>query len=181
MKKTLTLMQAPPQMSPGNYIRAAYADQTEPKVKNLEIDAQRSGDSWEIRMQWRCDNPVSGMKGETDRFVDAAAILVPTHEQSQWLTMGSEEAPVEGVLWRPDRSDLIRISATGLGTVVRHPPSPLWRIQSSQADGIYSLHWLLPKWDNLNRYNRCGFAVWSGAQNQRGGLKSVTSEWVNLT
>ena len=181
MKKTISLMQAPPQMSPGNYIRAAYADQTEPMVKDLEIDALRSGDSWEIHMQWRCDNPATSLKGETDLFVDAAAILVPANEQSQWLTMGSEDAPVEGVLWRPDRSDLIRISATGLGTVQRHAPSPLWRIKSGHTNGVYSLQWLLPKWDNLNRFKRCGFAVWTGAQRQRGGLKSVSDAWIELS
>lgn len=181
MKKTIAMMQAPAQLSPGNYVRSAYASQVTPVVNKLNIDAQRSGDSWEIRLQWRCENPVTSLQGSTDRFVDAAAILVPTHEQSQWLTMGSAEAPVEGVLWRPDRSDLIRISAQGLGSVQRHAPAPTWRIKASHDNGIYTLHWLLPKWDPLNRFSRCGFALWNGAQQQRGGVKSVSTEWVTLS
>lgn len=181
MKKSISLMQAPAQMSPGNYVRAAYADQVTPHVSSLDINAQRNGDSWEIHMQWRNDQPVKSLQGSTDLFVDAAAILVPTHEQSQWLTMGSPEAPVEGVLWRPDRSDLIRITATGMGTVQRHAPTPTWRIKAHHDKGTYSLQWLLPNWPALNRFGLCGFALWNGAQRQRGGVKSVSTEWVKLS
>lgn len=181
MKKTIAMMQAPAQLSPGNYVRAAYADQTTPIVNRLDIDSQRNADNWEIIMQWRCDQPVDSLQGSTDLFVDAAAILVPGHEQASWINMGSPDAPVEGVLWRPDRQDLIRIHAEGLGTVQRQPAVPAWRIKTTCSNGVYSLHWLLPRWDNLNRFARCGFAIWCGAQRQRGGVKSVSSEWVSLT
>lgn len=181
MKKTIVLMNAPVQMSPGNYVRAAYADLTEPVVDKLDVQAQRSGDSWEIQMRWRCPSPIDSITGKTDAFVDAAAILVPGAENSQWLTMGSTDAPVEGVLWRADKTELISIGAQGLGSVIRHPAPASWRIKSSHADGLYTLHWLFPKWKNLARFSKCGFAVWTGAQHQRGGLKSVSTDWIALS
>lgn len=181
MKHAVRLMQAPAQMSPGNYVGAAYGNQTEPAVSSLEVEATRNGNAWEIRMQWRNVFPHDSLQGGTDRFVDAAAILVPGHEQSQWMTMGSPDAPVEGALWRPDRAEILRIRAEGLGTVERLPPAPTWRLQHHHQDGITTLHWLFPQWEALSRFGRCGFAVWTGAQRQRGGVKSVSTEWVALT
>lgn len=181
MKKTITLMNAPVQMSPGNYVRAAYADVTAPAVATLDVETMPSGDSVEIHMRWRCDNPVNSIAGKTDAFPDAAAILVPGADNAQWITMGSPEAPVEGALWRADKNALTTISATGLGSVVRHTAPTGWRIKADYSNGVYTLQWLFPKWDNLVRFGKCGFAVWTGAQHQRGGLKSVSSDWIALS
>lgn len=180
MKTTVAMMNAPAQMSPGNYIRVAYADATAPVIPTLDVEASRSGDSFEIHMRWPCATPMDSTQGSTDLFVDGAAILVPSHANAQWLTMGSPEAPVEGALWRADKNELIRIGAQGLGSVVRQAAPANWRIKSSHANGVYTLQWLFPKWDSLVQHGKCGFAVWVGSQRQRGGLKSVSTDWIAL-
>lgn len=180
MKTTLNLIAAPTAMQPGNYVKAAYADALAPVTTSLQVEAFRSGDSWEITMQWACPKTVNSCRDETDRFVDAAAFIVPSHENANWITMGSADAPVEGVLWRADRSELWRVDANGMGAAQRSPAPTQWRVQHDLANGIYQLRFLFPKWDNLNRFERGAFAVWQGAQRQRAGLKSVSAGWVSL-
>lgn len=181
MKQTIQLMQAPAQMSPGNYIAKAYVDITDPFVKSVEVDTIKSKQSWEIKMRWACPEPVTSLKESTDRFIDAAAILVPSHKDSQWVTMGSPQAPVEGALWRADKSKPFKISSQGLGTVERQTAPANWRVQSKYKDGHYQLHWLFPNWQNLVQFGQCGFAIWTGSQQQRAGIKSVSQQWVELT
>lgn len=180
MKQTLSLMAAPTVMQPGNYVKHAYANEVAPATPQLEVVVQSSGDTWEIHTAWACARPSDSVAGHTDRFADAIAILVPSHEHANWITMGSVDAPVEGVLWRADRSHLIRIDAQGMGSVQRSTVAAGWRVKSSYQQGIYSVMWLFPKWENLSRFKRCGFAVWQGDQQQRAGLKSVSAGWVAL-
>lgn len=180
MRQTLSLIAAPTGMQPGNYVKAAYADASTPATPSLDINVMASGGSWEIHTRWACAQPNSTVSGYTDRFADALAILVPCAQEANWITMGSPEAPVEGILWRADRDGLIRIGAQGLGSVQRQPSPAGWRVKSEYSKGVYTLMWLFPKWENLERFKRCGFAVWQGAQHQRAGLKSVSAGWVDL-
>lgn len=180
MKTTLNLIAAPTAMQPAKYIKAAYADAIAPATTTLQVEALRDGDSWEIALKWACAKPVTTCAGETDRFVDAAAFFVPGHADANWITMGSAEAPVEGVLWRADRSDLLKIEAQGMGAAQRTPTPALWRVKQEYNNGLYQLRMLFPKWDNLNRYQRAAFAIWQGDQRQRAGLKSVSAGWVCL-
>lgn len=180
MKQTLSLIAAPTAMQPGNYVKAAYADAILPATPTLDVQVQQSGDAWEIHTRWRCDKPNDSVIGHTDKFADALAILVPCTDNANWMTMGSSDAPVEGIMWRADRAELIRIGAQGLGSVQRQPSPAGWRVKSEYRDSIYTLMWLFPKWENLSRFKRCGFAVWQGEQHQRAGLKSVSAGWVAI-
>ena len=39
----------------------------------------------------------------------------------------------------------------------------------------------LPGWLELEKAGRVGVAVWQGAQRERAGLKSVSTDWVALS
>lgn len=180
MKITLNLMPAPTGMQPGNYVKAAYAEVLTPATSTIEVESMRNGDSWEIAVRWHCPSASPTLANETDRFVDAVALMVPSSEHANWITMGSVEAPIEGVLWRADRSELLRVDAQGLGTVQRSPAPAMWRVKAEQANEHYTVRWLFPKWENLTHFGRCAIAVWQGSERQRAGLKSVTAGWVTL-
>ncbi|CBL45594.1 probably dimethylsulfide dehydrogenase gamma subunit [gamma proteobacterium HdN1] len=179
MKQTLQLISAPTITQPSVYVRNAYMDVVHPATTSLEIEIMRSSGSWEIHARWACPNPSNVVKGYTDRFADAMAILVPTKEDAAWITMGSEDAPVDGVLWRADWEQPKRIHSKGLGTSQRADVPAGWRVKSQYAGGHYTLQWLFPKWENLERFQRCAFAIWQGSEQQRAGLKSVSAGWVN--
>lgn len=180
MKTTLNLIAAPTAMQPGNYVKAAYADVVSPATSTLQVESFRTGDSWEISMKWACPSTSSSCANETDRFVDAAAFIVPAHENANWITMGSVDAPIEGVLWRADRNELLKIDAKGMGAAQRSTAPSGWRVQVESGNGFYQLLFLFPRWESLNRFERGAFAVWQGAQRQRAGLKSVSPGWVDL-
>ena len=181
MRTTLTLNAAPPALSPGGYVARAYADHVNPATAEVELVVSERGGVWDVALMWRTDAPVTKLAGDPTVFVDAAALLVPTTEAAQALTMGAPSDPVEGVLWRADRERPIRIVARGWGTVERHDAPPEWRIEARWQKGVWRLRYTLAGWSALDRFRRLAVAVWQGARQERAGLKSVSAGWVSVS
>ena len=181
MKKTFDLVAAPTGMQPGGYVRVAYGLRNEPFTPSATLDVQRNTEPWRVRLSWSCPEPVRDASGDTDRFVDAAALLVPTVKDAPWVTMGAAGMAVEAALWRADRADLLRIRAEGLGTVKRDTaPSP-WKANAEWKDGRWSVSYDLASWPALEEQAQLTFAIWRGAAADRGGLKSICPQWIALT
>jgi DMSO reductase family type II enzyme heme b subunit len=101
--------------------------------------------------------------------------------------MGSPQAPVNAWYWRADAESPLSVTATGLGSTVRHGNGSLraaasyesagWRVVISRPlvvheDGVVQLR---SGWQR-----KVGFAVWQGSNAERGGLKAVTLDWEPL-
>lgn len=178
MKTTIELIAAPPGMSPGGYIAKAYEDRTEPSTPKVTVEVLRTSKGWHMSLTWPCPDPVNVIAGETDLFMDSAAILIPLHEASDLFTMGSDEAPVEGAFWRAESDGLVHISARGLGSVERGEASKDWTAKSKWENGMWTLDLAFLTWPGLEKFKRFGVAVWRGADKDRGGLKSITPDWI---
>lgn len=127
MKKILSLICAPTGIQPGGYIPAAFADRIVALTPSAEIEVEPVAQGWRITLVWGCPEPVRSAANETDRFVDACAVLAPVVADAPWISMGAPEQPVEGLLWRPDRDAPWAVHAEGLGTVRRATPPPVRR------------------------------------------------------
>jgi DMSO reductase family type II enzyme heme b subunit len=180
MFDTISMIAAPAAMQPGGYIAYAYSDRREPPTPTVDLAVEEQAGRWTIELRWDCPNPVTSVENATDLFTDAAALLVPGTPDASWLTMGEPGEHVEGVLWRADRSRLFRIRAEGLGSVERATPPGSWSTTSNWENGRWSLKFDLADWPVLDRFGRVGIAIWRGENQDRGGLKSVTSAWIAL-
>ena len=116
MKNTFSLIAAPTAPQPGGYIAKAYEDRTTPGIAQAELGVEPAagGKGWTISLSWACPNPVQSIVKETDKFLDCCALLVPTTEDGQWISMGEPGKAVEGVLWKADRERPWRMHAEGL-------------------------------------------------------------------
>jgi DMSO reductase family type II enzyme heme b subunit len=180
MKQSFDLAAAPTGVQPGGYVPKAYLLRIQPFTKSATVEAQPSGEGWRVSLTWSCPEPVRDLRGDTDRFVDAAALLVPTVANAPWVTMGAPEMAVEAALWRADRDELLRIRAEGLGTVKRAAAPAEWQVEGIWRDGRWSVVWQLAGWPALAEQAQFSFAIWRGAASDRGGLKSICPQWIPL-
>lgn len=179
MKQTFELIAAPPGMSPGGYVAKAYGDRQEPTTPQVSVETHKTANGWHVQLAWPCPEPVNVIAHETDLFLDSAAILVPMHADADLFTMGAEGVAVEGAFWRAE-SDLVHhIHAEGLGSVERGEASKGWSMTSKWEDGVWTLDCAFLKWAALDEFGRFAVAIWRGADRDRGGLKSVTPDWIS--
>lgn len=179
MKQTVTLIPAPTGIQPGGYVPAAYADRTTARTAQADLAVEAAGKGWTITLSWACPEAVQSIANETDKFIDACAVLAPTMTDAPWMTMGAPGKAVEGFLWRPDRPDPWRIHAEGLGSVQRSAVADV-KAQGEWARGRWQVVFELPEWPALERHRQLALAVWRGTDQERAGLKSVSPGWLAL-
>ena len=180
MRQTVSLIAAPTSMSPGGYVPVAYAERTTPNVPRAELGVEPSAGGWRIQLRWACAAPVRSIAGETDRFLDACALLVPVAADAPWISMGEPGKPVEGILWKADRDRPWRMHAEGLGTMARADAPSDWRVGAAWHEGFWEVSFELPEWPLLTQHRQIAFAIWAGAEQERAGLKSVCPGWLAL-
>jgi DMSO reductase family type II enzyme heme b subunit len=180
--KKIELLAAPIGMQPGGYLAKAYAGRDNaPMTPHLILEVARPPGSWRIRLRWPCPEPVRDVTSDPALFPDAAALFAPQQEESPWVTMGAPGMGVDGVLWRADNEHLRAISAEGLGSMKRDDALPGWRFAAEHEKGEWQLELTLPGWATLDGSGRIAAAIWRGAAQDRGGLKSVTPGWVEVS
>ena len=179
IKKTLPLMAAPVALIPGGYVATAYMDATEVLTKEVVVTVEKTA-GWAVTLRWKAPKPVKTIGNEPGLFVDACAILSAAGPDAMWMTMGAPDNPVEGILWRPDREKPTRITAKGLGTVVRGEPAADWRVAAAWAGGQWEVRFDLGSWAPFEKTKYVAVAIWQGDKKQRAGLKSVTMDWLRL-
>ena len=89
-------------------------------------------------------------------------VLAPLVADAPWISMGTPEQPVEGLLWRPDRNEPWRIHAEGLGTVRREAPSAGTTASGNWLDGRWRVVFEIPAWPALAGNRQLAVAVWRG-------------------
>ena len=72
------------------------------------------------------------------------------------------------------RAELLRFHAEGLGSVKREAPPAHWKVLAEWAAGSWSVTFDLAPWPLLDRSPGLAVAIWRGAADDRGGLKSVS-------
>lgn len=180
--KKIELLAAPIGIQPGGYVAKAYAGRDNaPMTPHLVLEIARPPGSWRIRLRWPCPEPVRDVSSDPALFPDAAALFAPQQEESPWVTMGAPGMGVDGVLWRADNEHLRAISAEGLGSMKRDDAPPGWHFAARHEKSEWQLELTLPGWATLDGSGRIAAAIWRGAAQDRGGLKSVTPGWVEVS
>lgn len=180
MKQRIQLMAAPPSIQPGGYVSKAYADRSEPGTQWADLVVESRGNGWHVFVAWPCPERRTNTTTDVDRFSDAAAILAPTTPDAPMMTMGNQDAPVDGWLWRADRTQGMRVTAHGFGTSERLDLPAHATVNGAWAEGRWGVSFDLPAWESLSRLRLIGVAIWQGAAAERAGLKSVSTNWIAL-
>lgn len=179
MRSKVSLIAAPTALSPGGYVSKAYASRAAPQTPVADLEAEKTGGIWRVRLRWPCSEPVRKQGDDVDRFVDAAAVLAPTVADAPWITMGAPGKAVDGALWRADREALFAVRAEGLGTVERSAAPQAWTAKAEWQAGEWRLELELPGWSAPDAHHQLAIAIWQGAHGDRGGLKSVSPGWLD--
>ena len=178
MKQTVNLIAPPTAMQPGGYVAKAYADRSAPGTKSAEIEALESGGIWTVALRWQAPQAVIDASDNARQFIDGAALFVPTVKDAPWISMGTPETPLEGVLWRADQAKVMHVGAKGLGTVQRAAAPAGWTAVATYVSGSWLVTFTLPGFATLSAQRQVAFAIWQGAQSERAGLKSVSPGWI---
>jgi len=180
MKKAIDLIAAPTGIQPGNYVPVVYSDLDGPKTPTASLEVEHSTRGWRFRVAWPCPEPVRDTGDESDRFPDAAAVLVPSVGDAPWVTMGAPGQAIGGFLWRADRETLQSVRAEGLGSVQRGEAKGVRGLASEWHSGEWSLGFEVAGWKELDETHQVAIAVWRGSARQRAGLKSISPGWVQV-
>ena len=178
MKKTVTLIAAPTAPQPGGYILKAYADRTMPNIHQADLSVEPVDKGWKITLGWDCPAPVKSIAKETDKFIDACALLVPVTPDAPWISMGAPGKAVDGILWKADRERPWYMRAEGLGTMQRNVAPADWKVTGAWDNGRWLITFELPEWPLLSQQKQIAFGIWHGADQDRAGLKSISPGWI---
>lgn len=181
MRAELPLIAAPTAIQPGGYINKAYADRIQPHLAKATVETEFArGRGYKVTLTWQCEKPITDIRTDTNLFPDACALLVPVTENSPWITMGDEQNPVEGVLWRADKAEPYKIEAHGLGSVLRSAAPNGWGISAERKNNGWQVTFTLGQWAALEKWQKLAVAVWLGSEKERAGLKSISQGWVSI-
>lgn len=172
----VNMMPTPMGMQPTAYIRNSRADRPHGLVKELNVSSVHDGSELAIHLSWQGVSPPGG------DFPDAVAVAFPVKGEPILVLMGGRDAPLHILHWKANKG-VRSMSAQGIGL---SDPGPQLKI-ASQAKAIGD-NWhvvltrvlgsgegIAPVVPGLQ--TKVGFALWSGANDERAGLKAFSIDW----
>lgn len=187
--ESITLMPTPAMMQPTEYIRNKWEKESFGKVDKVVAKAIHNESYLAFKLQWEDANK-DDLIDDTDKFVDACAIMISRDINTPMITMGSESQPVDIWKWKADAKleQQGQISSTGIGRT-RAVSAGLVRSKGVWENGVWSVVLARPLAlitnepltdISINEDLYFGLAVWEGSNKERGGIKSVTYSWTTL-
>ena len=189
----LTLQPTPIASQPSVYVLAKWKDKPYGVTPRVSVRAAHNGERLYFRLSWANDTKNDSIR-DTDQFTDAAAVLFPVNGNAVLQNMGTPQEPVNAWYWRSDLEQPFSVTAQGIGTTKR-TQDPELGAQGAYGDGAWNMvirrrlvHAADASLSHSQGYvnlvagasGLVGFAVWQGANQERGGLKAITPDWQPL-
>ena len=182
------LIGTPAGLQPTAAIRNTWATKKIGAVDRVQVKAVHNGEVLAFRLEWE-DATQNDTLTDTTSFPDAAAIAFPATPESVIVTMGAPGSAVNAWYWRADENAAGRqVVAEGLGTTRNLNPGSVrtsgvwkggrWHVVIARAlklDTTEPVVQLAP-----GQVTGYAIAVWDGAQQERGGIKSFSGDWREL-
>lgn len=168
------------------YVVNSWVNRSYGLIKELKVRGLHNGQHLFFRLQWESDHGVVQIT-DNDVFPDGCGILFPLKGDADIMTMGSPDWPVNAWHWRADFGDQpYNVTSTGAGSAVRHVNNylmarsqwlgSLWRVAIGRPmrvpEPILQSVVLVP-----GLTLKVGYAVWSGANRERAGIKAFSGQW----
>ncbi len=177
-------------LQPTEVIRVAWEGKKIGAIENVKCQAIHNGETLAFRLEWKTGKP-STDHGDNTLFPDGCAVAFPAHVAAPLVTMGAIGFPVNAWHWRADAVDTgHHVSAEGLGTTEAVDQDSV-KTNGSYQDGSWVvviaralkietekvIAQLEPGTEAM-----FGVAIWSGADQERGGIKAISGlNWLNLS
>lgn len=176
----IALIPTPLMMQPTPYIQKSWDGREYGKVKRLEVASVHDARHFALRASWVGVAPPGG------DFPDAIAMAMPISGKPALALMGAPDAPIHYLRWQANKEALRSIVATGIGKS-RPGPALDCAVRAQAHDGVWSVvmvralgHAADTAPLQVGRKTGVGFAVWSGANDERAGIKAFSIDWTEL-
>jgi dimethylsulfide dehydrogenase subunit gamma len=178
---------APP-WHPSIELRVADDAEGQPLYFSIVSDRERLY----VKLRW--SDPSRDVETTADRFRDGAAVqfALGSAEDTPHM-MGLTEAPVNIWYWRADSNTAESLAAGGPGSTTRLADQPVSADSAYGAgQSVRDLQWTVVMSRPLaatgehvvdlagKSQQPLAFAVWQGAEGQRDGQKSASTDWIML-
>ena len=180
----VSLVPTPLDAQPSAYVRSSWAGRPYGTLATAGVSAVVSGGALYIRLRWSAAEPRQAIT-DNNTYADACAALFPLDgREAELSAMGDERHPVQAWHWRAGTALPFVITATGLGTTTRIPNHPV-SVGAAWENGSWSVVFRRDLNEQgvplaAGRSVPMGVAVWSGANNERAGIKAHTPDWLTL-
>ncbi len=176
---------------PSEYIKASRDAKQIGKVKSLTVQAAHNGQEVFFRLSWEDANKSIEIT-DTNVFPDGCGVLMPMKAGDTPIDeMGSKDVPVNAWFWRADQQDKPHNTfAKGLGSTLFSKECKI-ETKSAWANGMWTVVFAralaVPDQPEesaqlaAGQTVKVGFSVWEGSNGERGGVKSFSKEWRELT
>jgi complex iron-sulfur molybdoenzyme family reductase subunit gamma len=192
-EEALKLDATPLANQPSEYIKASRDEKEIGKVRNLAVRTAHNGTDIFFRLSWE-DATKDIEITDTTVFPDGCGILVPMKKGDPPIDeMGSKDDPVNAWYWRADYEEgkAQNTFAKGLGTTEFSKDFPL-QAKAVRGEGTWTVVFARPLAVPEEQKEeaaqlaagttvKVGFAVWEGSNGERGGVKSFSKEWRDLS
>ncbi|MCZ2111602.1 MAG: hypothetical protein LC118_18915 [Dehalococcoidia bacterium] len=181
---TVALQPSPLDAQPSAYVQEAWRERPYGKVPEVLVHCVQASGAMLVRMEWECESPRHNIT-DNDVFADACALLMPANgHAAPLMTMGSEAEPVVTWHWRAGAETAFVADGTGAGTLTRRTNHDL-AATAEWKSGRWAVVFSHPAGTNghtptLNAGGLVAFAVWTGANQERGGLASCSPAWSRI-
>jgi len=189
--ETLKMAATPLANQPSEYIKASRDEKQIGKVHSLTVQPAHNGTDVFFRLSWE-DSSKNTEITDTNIFPDGCGVLIPINGGDPPIDeMGSKDFPVNAWFWRADLKDVPHNTfAKGLGTTLFSKETVI-QTKSLWNEGkwvvVFARRLAVPQQKDESVQLapgtpvKIGFAVWEGGNGERGGVKSFSKEWRELT
>jgi len=176
-------------LQPTEYIQKTFANRPYGEVTPVKVRCLHNGDAMFIRIEWAEPNP-SRVLDNVNAFADGCGVLFPVAGDAVITEMGSVSQPVNAWHWRADYGDKPNsVTSTSRGTSVRYTTNPLvarsawkdgaWQVVIGRPFVVAEPHRRMIALKPGTTV-KAGFAIWRGANQERGGIKAYSPNWNDL-
>ena len=189
--ETIKMDATPLANQPSEYIKASRDEKQIGKVRSLTVQPAHNGTDVFLRLAWE-DSSKNTEITDTNIFPDGCGVLIPINGGDPPIDeMGSKDFPVNAWFWRADLKDVPHNTfAKGLGTTLFSKETVI-QTKSLWNEGkwvvVFARRLAVPQQKDESVQLapgtpvKIGFAVWEGGNGERGGVKSFSKEWRELT
>lgn len=171
---TLRALATPAGLQNSEYLLKAYRDGDWGKARDVGIRTWQTRHNLTVMLDWKAPSPQDRFSGP-DVFLDRAAVLFPTDEQTPFGLMGSPDSPATIWSWRAD-GKVEQLQARGPGTITPLSSAGI-KAHAAWMDGSWRVCLSGPQPSGPRRF---AVAVWDGSAKERAGMKAFTQEWIEL-
>jgi DMSO reductase family type II enzyme heme b subunit len=166
---------------PSAYVREAWASRSYGAVSSVRVSAAVAASHLLLRLTWEALDPRDQVS-DNDVYADACGVLFPLDARASDLsTMGSPDQPVTAWHWRAGTLVPFVVVARGLGTATRQSNHGL-RVAAERHGGSWQVVFAraleapgVPLRGGTGL--PFGVAAWTGANQERAGIKAHTPVW----